>query len=357
MTSRLNCFSFHSVKGGVGKSTLSTFTACALAHEHPESQVYLVDMDLTGTSLADVLPLEAPRWDGVGPDEPLDMSKRPDGFHSRLDSRMRMKVRGSSQRDMTVAVGVPFLNDYLLFAPKTWNEEYDLHPVAMAWRMVDGPSNMRVFPSSALPRDLTRALPVIYDEEHAAFLEARLEHLLSYILKDEQESYIVFDTPPTIPGLSHSILNMAFRLSRSPKTPLAEDGIVPDRLEAAIIDWNVRIVATQDMQDVRAAARWLEWVHESDQHIVRLVINRAWKETQQREAYFYRALREPSDDSENNIGEFEPLGIPNPIVAAPIWIEEYGTMQTIFHEEKTPPRVKKLLNRLTGDDSEDMGLD
>ncbi len=122
MTSRLHCFSFHSVKGGVGKSTLSTFTACALAYEHPEAQVFLVDMDLTGTSLADVLPLEAPRWEGVGPDEPLDLLQRPDGFCSRLDSRKRMKTRGLSPSDSTVATGVPFLNDYLLFAPKKWDE-------------------------------------------------------------------------------------------------------------------------------------------------------------------------------------------------------------------------------------------
>ncbi len=226
----------------------------------------------------------------------------------------------------------------------------------MAWRMVDAPNNLRVFPSSALPRDLTRALPVIYDEEHAAFLEARLEHLLSYIVKEQQESYIVFDTPPTIPGLSHSILNMAFRLSREPKKSLAEDGIVPERLDMAVIDWNVRIVATQDMQDVRAAARWLEWVHDEDQHLVRLVINRAWKIPQQREQQYRQALSEPTDDSEGNVGDFDALGMPNPIVADPIWIEEDEVMQTIFHGEKTPPRVKMVLARLTGDDSADAGL-
>lgn len=50
MTGALRCYSFHSVKGGVGKSTLSTFLALGLARRHPEAQVVLIDLDLTGMS-------------------------------------------------------------------------------------------------------------------------------------------------------------------------------------------------------------------------------------------------------------------------------------------------------------------
>lgn len=357
MSAQLHCYSFHSVKGGVGKSTLSTLTACALAHECPDSRVILVDMDLTGTSLADVLPLEAPCWAEVAPDEPFDLSKPPHGFWSRIDSRIRMKRRALEAIDSKNTVGVPFLNDYLLFAPKIWDEEHDIQPVAISWRMVDGPDNLRVFPSSALPRDLMRALPVIYDEEHAAFLEARLEYLLSALAMEHQDTYVVFDTPPTIPGLSHSILNLAFRLSRKDKIPLAEDGSVPERLLKTRVDWNVRIVSTQDMQDIRAAARWLEWVPPEYQTLVRLTINRAWPEREQREEHFRQALRDPSDVAGNSEIDLEGLENPNPMLNNPIWIEERGTMQEIFHRENSPPWVKSFLVRLTGDNDAEMGLE
>ncbi|HRI71617.1 MAG TPA: P-loop NTPase [Polyangium sp.] len=355
MNSTLHCYSFHSVKGGVGKSTLSTLTACALAKEHPEARVYLVDMDLTGTSLADVLPLEAPYWNELGPDEPIDLLKSPDGFLARLDSRSRIERRREPRDDPKQVIGVPFLNDYLLFEPKVWDREHDIQPAAIAWRMADGPDNLRVFPSSALPRDLMRALPVIYDEEHAAFLEGRLEYLLAAITLDEKESFVVFDTPPTIPGLSHSILNLAFRLSHETKIPLAEDGFVPYGLEEAFVDWSVRIVATQDMQDIRAAARWLEWVQQQDLPLVRLVINRAWSQQQQREDHFRRALRDPSKNSENSDDEFAALENPNPILSNPIWIEEQGTMQEIFRSESAPQWVERFLDRLTGDNDAALG--
>lgn len=52
MTGTLRCTSFHSVKGGVGKSTLSTALACTLARRHPEDPVVLIDMDLKGGSQA-----------------------------------------------------------------------------------------------------------------------------------------------------------------------------------------------------------------------------------------------------------------------------------------------------------------
>lgn len=356
MTAQLGCYSFHSVKGGVGKSTLSTLTACALAKEHPTAQVFLVDMDLTGTSLADVLPLEAPSWEGVGPDEPIDLLKRPAGFSSRNDSRARIKKREYLHVSTKEIVGVPFLNDYLLFEPKVWDEANDIQPDVISWRMVDGPQNLRVFPSSALPRDLTRALPVIYDEEHAAFLEGRLEYLLSGILTRHKEAFVVFDTPPTIPGLSHSILNMAFRLTGAKKIPLAEeDEFIPEQLKNANVTWNVRLVATQDIQDIRAASRWLEWVPDAHKTLVRLILNRAPSQHEERAAHYRIALRDPSI-AESEV-ELDTVYSPNPILRDPIWVEEQKSLREIFQSETVPAWVSSFLDQVTGNNDVTMGLE
>ncbi len=369
MTSRLTCYSFHSVKGGVGKSTLSTFTACALAQAHPNARVYLIDMDLTGTSLADVLPLEAPQWDGVGVNGVLNLLTRPNGFHSRKETRDCVKHRDRPTATPE-AIGVPFLNDYLLFEPKDWDTENDIHHSAISWRMPTGPANLRVFPSSALPRDLSRAIPVIYDEEHAAFLEARLEYLLSAILEEEEETYVVFDTPPTIPGLSRTVLNLAFRLSRELKTPLAADGFIPFHLEDAVIDWRAKLVATQDYQDIRAVVRWLGLVEESDRSLVQLVINRARGARGGRENDLRLALTDFDSDDVVKKGhqiagikkrqsvprEHEKLRDPNEVnvmnslnalIRNLVWIDEHNTFQEIFRSENTPSVDGDFLNQLT----------
>ena len=88
----MNGWSFHSVKGGVGKSTLSTRCALALARKRPERRVYLVDLDLTGTSLADGLPLRAPDF-GFPPNEPLNWRRPRIGSHSVDESRNRATAR------------------------------------------------------------------------------------------------------------------------------------------------------------------------------------------------------------------------------------------------------------------------
>ncbi|WP_437525469.1 P-loop NTPase [Sorangium sp. So ce726] len=331
MIHRLRCYSFHSVKGGVGKSTLSVLTAVALADANPRSRVYVVDMDLTGTSLADVLPLEAPAWERVGPRDRIDLLAEPKDFHAHDESSSRIEERGQAPTDITGAVSVPFLNDYLLFSPAKWDETMDIPPSAISWRLQDGPKNLRVLPSSALPRDLARALPVIYDEEHAAFLEGRLEYLFAALLHESEEVFVVFDTPPTIPGLSRSVLNLAFRLSNNPKTPLSEDGFMLPTLGEARVEWRAFLVATQDYQDVRAAARWLDLVRPEDPDILRLLLNRVHGQEEQGRELHEDALRDRSA---------------NPHVLNPIWIKEEVSLQTIFRGEDCPPIVRDVLLKL-----------
>lgn len=283
MSGHLRCYSFHSVKGGVGKSTLSVLTALGLAQRG--AQVTLVDMDLTGTSLADVLPLEAPAWVGKEPIATLDLLQPPTGFLSHGETRKRMDLRDELASEAieedpegTEALApksVPFLNDFLLFATPDWDEQRDVDIRSMLWRMQGVPlESLRVVPSSALPSDLDRTLPVIFDENHSGFLEGRLEYLLDALVPEAGEAVVVVDTPPTIPGLSRAVLSLALRLTREPKHPLADDGFMPERLQSAHVEWTAFLVGSMDHQDIRAANRWLSQVGEEERPHVRFLINR-----------------------------------------------------------------------------------
>src|SRR5688572_6722323 len=118
MSGRLRCYSFHSVKGGVGKSTLAVLTALTLARR-PGARVTLIDMDLTGTSLADALRLEAPAWDLADATAPLPLLTPPTRHLSVKETREWMEERDVLLRDALdrdpegadarAARGVPFL--------------------------------------------------------------------------------------------------------------------------------------------------------------------------------------------------------------------------------------------------------
>nr|WP_301340392.1 P-loop NTPase [Corallococcus exercitus] len=320
----MRCYSFHSVKGGVGKSTLSVVTALKLARK-PGAQVTLIDMDLTGTSLADVLPLEAPAWSHVEASERLNLLQKPDGFRSLEETRDAMEERDEAARkaleenpegpESRMARGVPFLNDYLLFATPDWDAQQDVPVASLLWRVQGlAHESLRVIPSSALPSDLERGIPVIFDENHSGFLEGRLEYLLDSLVPDASgdEAVVVVDTPPTIPGLSRSVLSLALRLSRKEKQPLSEDGMMPERLRNAEVQWTAFLVSTMDRQDLRAAARWLSLVNEEEAHHIRFLINRARSgDEQQLKDLLSQALG------------YEP----NPLINNPLWVKEERTWE------------------------------
>lgn len=268
MTRTLHCYSFHSVKGGVGKSTLSTLLAHTFAAQQADTPVYLIDMDLTGTSLSDVLPLEAPRW----PSETVELLHEPSDFWSCEETFARIDRR--HEPGLADPRQVPYLNDYLLWADTDWSTDRDVLPSALAWRMRGAPANLRVIPSSAKPKDLQCIMPVIFDEEHAAFLEARIEALLDALVTRHERCVVVFDTPPTVPGLSHSILSLGFRLGGDTKIPLADDQYIPPRLRDVVLRWKIAMVVSPDRQDLVAAERWMALIDDTQRELVRLVVNR-----------------------------------------------------------------------------------
>lgn len=280
---RLRGLSFHSVKGGVGKSTLAVVAAFQCARQHPSHSVYLIDMDLTGTSLADVLGVHAPVWsDSPAIDAALLSKRKPDGFDLLPgDSRRRVDDRNAElESDRLRApddLHVPFLNDFLLYHPLDANPESQVPPEAISWQLDPSLPNLHVIPSSALPGDLDRIIPVIFDEQHAAFLEARLEALISALLerhKNESGITVIVDAPPTVPGLSRSVMSMGLRLSLDEKQPLAANGDVPQPIQQAEVDWTIHLVTSPDPQDLRATERWCGLITSKERPRFRLVVNR-----------------------------------------------------------------------------------
>jgi hypothetical protein len=350
---KLRCYSFHSVKGGVGKSTLSTFLACGLARSMPTT---LIDMDLTGTSLGDVLPLQAPLW-SPGVELAKALATAPDNDFADRTTTLKLISKRNSEPGHA-PMYLPFLNDFLLYATPDWGMEADVHARALDWRL-DSPNpllrdQLRIIPSSALPRDLDRILPVIFDEEHAAFLEGRLEFLLDGLVESTDptmaERAVVFDTPPTIPGLSRTVLSLALRLGGVEKIPLdEEDGFIPDTLKQTDIDWTIFLVVTPDMQDLRAANRWLDLVERDEESLFRVVVNRANPQLERDGivADIRRKLRGP-----------DPLKAPAPL--PPAISEEQLLAMDHFHlhvitdqprmqffaEERLPPEIAEVMDEL-----------
>lgn len=263
----LRVLSFHSVKGGVGKSTLATLAAHGAARQNPEMRVVLIDMDLTGTSLADVLPIAAPFW-GSKSHEAMKLLAKPDGYLDREASLEALEARDGERPHVTV----PVLNDYLLFASPDWDAETDIPAESLFWRFERGPENLFVIPSSALPVDLEATLPVIFDEDQSAYLESRLEYLLADLAS--KPTWVIFDVPPTIPGLSRAVLSLALRLGGEERIPLTANGPVLAPLDTVPIRWRAGLVASPDQQDRIALARWIAKLRDEEQARFKVILNR-----------------------------------------------------------------------------------
>jgi Mrp family chromosome partitioning ATPase len=139
---------FISLKGGVGKSTLAV--AAALERAAGDQRVLLVDGDITGTSLADALPLRAP--DGRG------------GWLSREET-LESRAAPREQLEQRVAPDAPYyFNDVL--AARRENRRANSSdgpllqspPLEQCTWMLDGAPRLLVVPSSSLSLDVGGSL-------------------------------------------------------------------------------------------------------------------------------------------------------------------------------------------------------
>jgi hypothetical protein len=253
---------FCSVKGGVGKSTLSVVAAKLLAKRGKVP--VLVDTDMLGSSLADGLALCAPvvaeSEDGL-----LDLEAQPTGqWYSLLETReLRQRRRDWLERNedketsFESAVAPAYLNDalhYLVPDPR-----HDCSVVALLWKH-ETKDDVWYLPSSPLQVDAARAAPHSVGAGDGYDWIRRLSWVLDGVLEQKPEvTDIVLDLPPGTWGFAHQILLLAGHLSRSSPLPagypnwsqrvcwLVNPFIVTSR------DRNDRVVAIEYFIEVKSA--------------------------------------------------------------------------------------------------------
>ncbi len=231
---------FASVKGGVGKSTLAVTCARLLAARGRPSVV--LDMDFTGTSLADGLDLRPPLLDeGLAP--PTDPAEGAPEWLSTEETALRRSHRRDAQH---AGAGryLPYLNDLMTrHVPQE-----DTYPIErFLWRCDD--DNVRYMPSSPFRADVEVAADWLHGDEggyihHVAWILDRLLRALPD-LRD-----VVIDLPPGTVGFSHEVLALASTLDL--RRPLPHGYPPWDSPQDA---WavNVFLVTSEDRNDHRPA--------------------------------------------------------------------------------------------------------
>ncbi|MEA3404014.1 MAG: P-loop NTPase [Armatimonadota bacterium] len=275
--------SFHSQKGGVGKSVLAWHLVSHLAkpglHEDRKDEkplrVTLVDGDLTGTSIADAEDLRAARTGTKTP--------------SFSDAATTVRIIREEYRGAFPDTGSPpvvFLNRLLLSDPTEFAhlicsdvddaERYAVRRRAYqasfaglphyAWRTAIS-ERLRVIPSSSYPRDVREIAPHLFREDMTSHFSDRLADLVLTLIGTRhtdggkrhnahpsigsvEADAVIIDSPPGLHGLSRAVLQCHDELAR--------------RISAGVTAVDVRrtavFVGTDDLQDIAALSRSLNGI-------------------------------------------------------------------------------------------------
>jgi len=263
---------FASVKGGVGKSSLSI--ACAKLLAHQKRRPVLIDCDMTGTSFADGLLLRAPKikLDASGA---IDFLHPPTGEFETVEQTRRLRAfrRDAPRREMPLPP--PFLNDILRFLDEVVQEQRvtDAPRVdALLWchQQDDG---VLYLPSSPLRRDVGESLGWISTHPDRRFdWVHRLTWALHFVVKQREDiSDIVLDLPPGIAGLTHEIMVLLSKLERG--EPLGKG--YPDWNGGGIL-WaaNPFLILTTDRNDMLPGLEYIGQTRDKIRSLLPLV-NRA----------------------------------------------------------------------------------
>lgn len=234
MSRPLRIHAFCSIKGGVGKSTLAV--ACATRLARDDGKIVLIDVDLTGSSLADGLVLRAP---AITLDEGGQMDLTAPATERFLSPEETERLRDERQvAPRAPRRPPPFVNDALTF---TGRGERDCNPSALLWRHSEIPS-LQIIPASPLRTDVSVAVGWLYNQEHFLFAE-RLGQILFALRQNQPDlSDVVLDLPPGTFGFTHAVLSMIALLASGKDVPgvprLSESG--------AEVAANVFLVTTQE---------------------------------------------------------------------------------------------------------------
>ena len=190
----IQVFLFVSIKGGVGKSTLSTLTALALSACGRRPLV--LDADFTGSSLGDGLSLCAPSETG---------------FLSREET-LRLRGERVDARPAPKVLRPPYLNDAILHRAQRSEDDYRIDQGT--WRHNDHP-DIRWFPSSPAPYDVSVAVRWLHHHDQALWGK-RFTTILSLSAEQLPDlTDVVIDLPPGLFGFSETILRASRDLDRA----------------------------------------------------------------------------------------------------------------------------------------------
>ncbi|MEW6349716.1 MAG: P-loop NTPase [Thermodesulfobacteriota bacterium] len=270
----------HSQKGGVGKTMIALYLARKFAQQVDGGQgvrTVLLDADLTGTSLAEALPLRAPKITETGFHE----------FHETRDLLREISQEPGSQLPWSNPEGnrVQFLNDLLFCDPirygnlmdnSDFNKPSGFNKRQLLWKIADPREDdqggnelglLRVIPSSAMPRHIDRCIPYVYKEAATGFLENRLAQIVISLWTEDWGmgkpfDVIVIDTPPVIKGISRAVLELADDKPRTEDKCLSDVDDKTGGLSEAVRPHELRstaiFVSSADVQDFVALTRTLD---------------------------------------------------------------------------------------------------
>lgn len=247
---RVHCF--FSVKGGVGKSTLAV--AKARLTPHPERCVVL-DMDLTGSSLAEGLKLQAPDIALHG-DGSMDLDAAPtERFLSVDRSRAARDTRKRAEPGLWLPP--PFMND--VFRYYSDDPERDCRLDAMCWQD-ERASGIRYMPSSSIDREIISSLGWLFQDHSSdggAWLQRFAWILYTFLEQMKELEDIVLDMAPGIFGFTREVLSLLARLAARGSLPQG----YPDLSGSA--EWDVRpyLVTSEDRQDLYLAMESFATMH------------------------------------------------------------------------------------------------
>ncbi|MBK9262627.1 MAG: P-loop NTPase [Polyangiaceae bacterium] len=262
---RVHFHVFCSVKGGVGKSTLAVAMAKLLAARGRVP--VLIDVDLTGSSLADGLALCAPKMTECV-DGSMDLDAPPTGaFLSHAETVNKRHARKLWMLEEPPAP--PYLNDALLYQVRVPHR--DCRVDAMLWSH-ERPDGVLYLPSSPLRKDVEDSSMLLHGNEHFKWVRRAawvLEALLS-LRKDITD--VVLDMPPGMVGFTHQIIGYLDMLAAGEAlTEDFPDLTVPGILASVQIfllttpDWNALLPT---LEDVASAAMYYPALH------LRPIVNR-----------------------------------------------------------------------------------
>lgn len=243
----------HSQKGGVGKTLIALYLARRFVEGlqplppgkdwAPDGlRTVLIDGDLAGTSLADVLPLSTRTLNG-----------------SKLTADEVDSYLGTSYQGWDRNARLAFLNRYLFCDPWHYGRFQEENPGALdgfgmqhlLWWPEDRFRDwLAVIPASAFPVDIAEGIPHIFKEDITHFLHKRLTDLvLALWVGKGVKSFdvVVIDTPPTLYGVSRVVLDLHWTLPKA----LAHT----DRSYTAVT--GIVLVNGPDTQDLVASIRAL----------------------------------------------------------------------------------------------------